>query len=537
MSGEYRINIDASESEPLRRIWRYLGYDEPNYTYTNDGRALLGKIGALADAPYFVRTHFLLCSGDGIGKPKWGSTNVYTETADQNGIYDWQLWDRIFDTHIQNGCIPFVEIGFMPEALSSAPSGVRYDDPFEGGWRYPPKNYERWAALVRAVATHSWERYGSRSTAEWYWELWNEPDIFYWKGTLDDYCGLFDYTESALHEIMPYARLGGPAVTGPRDRSAAEFLEGFLSHCVDGRNHVSGGHGTRLDFVTFHTKGALMRPDNAAAKQTPTTSTLIDHITAGLSLIEKHVELKNVEVILSECDPDGWAAGTVYDNPNLEYRNTEYYAAYVAATVCELIDVRHGDARVDGMLTWAFQFEDRGYFEGLRTLSTNNIDKPVLNVFRMLARLGPRRLRCVIDYLADGPAPAVKDNAGPPATTTQLSAIATYADGPVYALLVVAHNDDWDKRETIRVDVELRGVSGSMLMTRSVIDASHSNSYSRWLEIGRPQEPTFAQLRELESACRIEPTDVRQIEARNNTCAFDISMTTHSVHLITLEAR
>ena len=80
------VTVRMDESTPLRRIWRYVGYDEPNYTYTPNGRELLGKLGGMSDAPYFIRCHFLLCSGDGTGKLKWGSTNVYSEDAEGNPV-------------------------------------------------------------------------------------------------------------------------------------------------------------------------------------------------------------------------------------------------------------------------------------------------------------------------------------------------------------------------------------------------------------------------------------------------------------------
>jgi xylan 1,4-beta-xylosidase len=73
------VTIDLNQRRPLRRIWRYVGYDEPNYTYTPNGQALLAKLAAMSDGPYSVRCHFLLCSGDGTPALKWGSTNVYSE--------------------------------------------------------------------------------------------------------------------------------------------------------------------------------------------------------------------------------------------------------------------------------------------------------------------------------------------------------------------------------------------------------------------------------------------------------------------------
>ena len=157
-----RMDVHVDRREPLRRIWRYVGYDEPNYTYTSSGRTLLAKLGTMSDAPYWVRCHFLLCSGDGTGQPKWGSTNAYTEDASGHPVHAWDLVDRILDTVVETGCAPFVEIGFMPEALSSAPPTTPYADPRHGGWRFPPKDYGRWMDLVRALGTHCLARYGLR---------------------------------------------------------------------------------------------------------------------------------------------------------------------------------------------------------------------------------------------------------------------------------------------------------------------------------------------------------------------------------------
>ena len=178
-----------------------------------------------------------------------------------------------------------------------------------------------------------------------------------------------------------------------RAAESSAFLRTFLEHTTRGVNSLTGQVGTRIDFVSYHAKGGSFSVDPNAPKATPTLFTLLSNVDAGLGVLGEFPELGKIEVILSECDPDGWAAGTVSDNPNLFYRNTEYYASYVASTVTKLIDRQSSSgSRIDGMLTWAFLFEDRDYFEGFRTLSTNGVDKPVLNVFRLLARLGPTRI-------------------------------------------------------------------------------------------------------------------------------------------------
>jgi len=108
---------------------------------------------------------------------------------------------------------------------------------------------------VTALAEHCLTRYGLREVSRWYWELWNEPDIFCWAGTVTEYCRLYDHTVAGLTAVLPQARIGGPATTNPGRPQAAEFLRSFLEHCTRGTNAVTGERGTRLDFVSFHSKG------------------------------------------------------------------------------------------------------------------------------------------------------------------------------------------------------------------------------------------------------------------------------------------
>src|SRR5215475_6994156 len=115
-----RITVDtAAKIAPYRHIESYFGYDEPNYTYMANGKKLIGELAALSPVPVQIRAHHLLVTGDGTPALKWGSTNAYTEDASGKSVYDWTIVDRIFDTYIHAGAKPFVEIGFMPEALST----------------------------------------------------------------------------------------------------------------------------------------------------------------------------------------------------------------------------------------------------------------------------------------------------------------------------------------------------------------------------------------------------------------------------------
>src|ERR1051325_10671422 len=150
------IQIDASARRgAVTTMWAFYGHDEPNYTYMPDGRKLLSELAALSPVPVHVRVHNLLTTGDGTPALKWGSTNAYTEDARGRPVYDWRIRDRIFDTYRDRGILPYAQIGFMPEALSTHPQPYKHDwkpgDPYGKimtGWAYPPKDYNKWAALV-----------------------------------------------------------------------------------------------------------------------------------------------------------------------------------------------------------------------------------------------------------------------------------------------------------------------------------------------------------------------------------------------------
>jgi xylan 1,4-beta-xylosidase len=530
--------VDVGQREPLRRIWRYVGYDECNYTDTPKGRRLLSKLGRMCDAPYFIRAHYLLCSGDPSlasiqqgGRPKWGATNVYTEDVDGNPVYDWRVIDAILDAILESGCVPFVELGFMPQALGSAPHHAPYDNLQDGGWKYPPRDYVRWQGLVTALAQHCLDRYGLRTVSRWYWELWNEPDLdFYWRGTFQEFTRLYDHTVAGLVRVLPQALIGGPATTNPGSPNAGRFLEGFLDHCVNGTNAVTGGRGTRLDFISFHAKGAGAETFSPTEKHTPTIRRLVAHVAAGLEIVARFPTLRGREIILSECDPDGWAAGSMQDSPNLVYRNTEYYASYVARAVGRLLDLgADGSSRVDGMLTWAFQFEGRGYFEGLRTLSTNDVDKPILNVFRLLARLGGSRLATRFVSSGDAQAPGERH-------TDQLSAVAAQGGSDEIQLLICCHHDDWDVKQGHQIDVAVTGLEPGVdyVMQQMVIDRTWGNSYTVWQEMGAPQQPTAAQLTQLKRAGMPALVDRRPISAVDGRCSFTIQLASHAVCLVEL---
>src|SRR5581483_5460745 len=393
------IRVDAgSRIGPLKPIWAYVGYDEPNYTYMKHGQKLVAELAKMNPVPVYFRAHSLLVTGDGKPNLKWGSTNAYTEDETGRPVYDWKIVDQIFDTYVKVGAKPLVEVGFMPEALSVKPQPYRhhwepgkpYADIYTG-WAYPPRDYNKWAELIRQWVRHSVERYGREEVLAWYWELWNEPDISYWKGTPEEYNKLYDYTVAAIKGVLPQARVGGPATTGPSAPRAAAFLRQFLEHCARGKNYATGGTGSPLDLITYHAKGSPRVVEGHV--QMGLGKNLAD-IDSDLRVIAEFPQFKGLPIILTESDPEGCAACSARVYPQNTYRNGTMYPCYTAVHMSNIFKLADRyQASLEGMMTWACEFEDQPWFDGFRSLATNGVDKPVLNVFRMAGLMRGDRVK------------------------------------------------------------------------------------------------------------------------------------------------
>jgi xylan 1,4-beta-xylosidase len=500
------VNIDVHFDQlqgPLTPIWNYFGYDEPNYTYAPNGKKLLGEIGMLSPTPAYIRVHNLLTSGNGSASLKWGSTNVYTEDAAGRPVYSWTILDLIFDTIHDARAKPLVEIGFMPEALSVHPEPYRHNFPHGTvftGWAYPPKDYQKWSELVFQFVRHLRVRYGDPEVNTWLWEVWNEPDIEYWKGTPEEYFKLYDFSVDAVLRALPEARVGGPDSTGPASPRAAEFLRMFLEHCARGKNYASGVTGSRLDFISFHPKGSPRwlgdHVQMGIARQ-------LQSISEGFKVVASFPEWRKTPVILGESDPEGCAACSAKDNPQNSYRNGPLFACYNAETlnsILGLVDEQH--INFMGAVTWSFEFEDQPYFEGYRELATNGIDKPVLNAFRMFGLMGNERVNATSSGALVGDEVAKHGVRERP----DINVIATRKDREVQIVIWNYHDDDLLAPAAL-IALTIRGIPIATthgLVEHFRVDSSHSNSFTAWKQMGSPQSPSPEQYGELERAGQLQ---------------------------------
>lgn len=532
------VQVDLSQRiEPFRPIYSWFGYDEANYTTTPLGRALLGELHDLSPAPVHIRVHHLLTSGDGQPELKFSSTNVYREDEAGHPLYDYTLLDGIFDAYKNAGVQPMVEFGFMPRDLAAIlpdghePYQVHYPkSTISGASNNPPKDYGRWRDLVQAVTAHLVQRYGRDQVQQWYFEVWNEPDIDYWHASREDYLRLYDYTVAGVRAALPAARVGGPATTGPSSQRAADFLKAFLDHIESGKSAATGG-SVPLDFISFHVKG---RPTIMGGQVTMGLNHELSDADHGFSIVAQYPKFSRLPIILSEADPEGCAACSSRVNPANNYRNGTVYPAYTAAAYKGLLDLaQQHRVNLISMLSWSFEFEGKDYFEGFRSLNTNGIDKPILNLFRMLGMMGGERVAAT----STGSVPLQTQVETGVRGAADVDALATRGNSKADVLMWNYHDADQKAPET-PVELTIKGIPagvGRVLVEHYRIDGTHSNAYTVWQGMGSPQHPTTEMYEKLKAEQGLQLlSSPGWLDVRDGAVHLSTTMPRQSVALVTL---
>ena len=520
------ITVDLGQKiAPFTPSYAWFGYDEGNYTTMHDGKKLLRELRDLSPVPVHIRAHHLLTSGDGVAELKWSSTNVYREDANGKPIYDFKILDGIFDEYKAAGVVPMVELGFMPKDLTSGTNDYQVHYPgraTSGASNAPPKDYAKWQELVRVVVAHLVQRYGADTVRGWYFEVWNEPNIDYWHGTPEGYWKLYDTAVAGVRAALPGALVGGPATTGPNDPKAYKFLDDFLTHVTAAK--------VPMDFISFHVKGIPRIQDSEV--RMGITKELKD-ADKGFEIVARH-KMNKLPIILSEADPEGCAACSMKVNPANAYRNGTLYPSYTAVAYKGLLDLaaRH-KVNLLSMLSWSFEFENKEYFEGFRSLSTNGIDKPVLNFFRMAGLMKGTRVATTSNAAVALDA-KIADGVGGPA---DIDALAT-TSGREAAIMLWNYQDEEKSAPASSTDLTVRGLpkaASRVLVTHYRIDDTHSNAYTVWKAMGSPQKPSAAQIAELKSKDGLQLLDSpRWIDAQGGAVSITTDLPRHAVSLVQL---
>lgn len=400
----------------------------------------------------YVRFHNIL--HDEVG--------VYDEDDQGHPVYNFSYVDQIYDGLLNDGVRPFVEISFMPKKLA-----LRQDvHPF---WYKqivsPPKDYKKWDDLIRALGQHLVDRYGLDEVAQWYFEVWNEPNIDFWTGDPKQatYFELYDHTALALKSVSSRLRVGGPAT------SSAHWVDAFIQHAT--------AQNVPTDFISSHGYA-----DDTVQDLFGINEDIPMDSRVCLAIKKVHDQ---IAVSPRPGLPLMWTEWNVPSFGTLNARDTEYVGAALAD------DIRQCDGLVDMLSFWTFSdvFEENGPglepFNGsFGLIALGGIKKPSYSAFALLHKLGSERI------LQD------PDNV----------LVTRRHDG---SLAIVAWNlVDPDKKATTRsVQFEIRGVPPGSRVNVSRTDSEHGNTLAAYKHMGSPRYPTQAQIRELN---RVAETDSPQ---------------------------
>jgi xylan 1,4-beta-xylosidase len=515
------ITVDASKvTGDLQPIWRWCGYDEPNYTYAPNGKKLVNQFTGDKNSPFgaaYFRAHSLLVTGDGTPHLKWGSTNAYTEDAAGKPVYDWTILDRIFGTYLDAGARPFVQIGFMPKALSLRPEpyehhwkpGDNYNDIYLG-WTTPPKDYDKWRELNFQWAKHCVEKYGMEEVKKWYWEVWNEPNIGYFTAAqrggnkVVDYEKVWDYAADGIRKAIPDAIISGAETAG----DGGAFQRDFIEHCLNGTNYATGKTGSPLGMISFHAKGS---PVAGLGHVRMGVQAQLATINAGFRIVAARPETAKLPVVIGESDPDGCAACQSYKGlyPEYGYRNGSIFAAYTIEQLTRTMDLaQRNKVHLLGAVTWAFEFEDQPIFGGFRALATDGVALPVLNTFRMLNKMGTKRVAVTStgDLGLDAIVAPLNRGGGVRGEKSDVHALASRDERRITIIAWNYHDDDVPG-PAADITLDLSGLPDDLHAARLTewrVDETHSNAYTVWKKMGSPEKPTAEQHQQLEAASELE---------------------------------
>jgi xylan 1,4-beta-xylosidase len=257
----------------------------------------------------------------------------------------------------------------------------------------------------------------------------------------------------------------------------------------------------------------------------------------GMRVVASYPEWKNTPIIFGESDPEGCAA---CQGPANGYRNGPLYGVSVAEATMRAYELaRRRGVTVEGAVTWAFEFENQPYFAGFRELATNGIDKPVLNVFRMMGMLGNDSTSWVETESSGALSldDIVQGGAGGSADIDAVATVRKEAGGHGEAdILLWNYHDDDVAAPDAAIELKVDGITAASAQAEeSRMDAHHSNSYAVWQQMGSPQQPNPEQLQKLEAAGALEQVVApHSVSVTGNTLSVAIQLPRQGVSLIRL---
>jgi len=430
----------------------------------------------------YIRGHGLFC--DDVG--------IYREDeidGESRPFYNFTYLDRIMDAYLEHGIRPFLELGFMPEKLKSGEQTVFY-------WKgnvTPPVSYEKWAGLVKNTLVHLIERYGRDEVVSWPVEVWNEPNIPFWAGTMEEYFKLYDVSARAVKQVDARIQVGGPAICGVETE---KWLRSFFEHCI--------ANDSPLDFISRHcyTANSPARRGDYIYHTLRQPTRMIDELKETRTYMADYPRIAGLPLHITEFNSSYVPVCPAHD--------TDFHAAYIARILSEAGEY------ADSYSYWTFSdvFEEmdvpRAVFHGgFGLVALSGIKKPTFYAFEFFSKAG-RELLYRDEHLV-----VTKDQ-------DRYVVIGwNWQDG-------VGQEPAPDEAYTL----SLPSLGQQALLVKKMVGGPHGNPLQTWSNLGKPRSLNREQLKILRASAEPCQTDAKLFEQNG---AYEVELSIPCNHLCMVE--
>jgi xylan 1,4-beta-xylosidase len=452
------VNVDLSAgAHPFPHFWeRMFGSGRAILSLRESYRRDLHDVKQITGFEY-VRFHAIF--HDEVG--------IYNENANGAPVYNFSYVDQIYDGLVQNGVHPFVELSFMPQQLAAT-------EVFQSFWYKPiiapPKDWSKWGDLISHFAQHLVERYGIQEVSQWYFEVWNEPNLDFWAGEPKEqtYYQLYDTAARAIKAVNPRLRVGGPAT------AQAAWVDRFIQHVTENK--------IPADFVSTHVYGNDSAENVLGVTESVPRAQMVCRAARKVHDQVVASPQPNLPIIWSEYNAS-------YKNEP-DVTDSTFMGPWLADTI------RQCDGLTQMMSYWTFSdvFEEQGvvkepFYGGFGLIAERSLPKPAFNAFKLLHYLGSERI-------------FVDSN----------DAIVTRRlDGSLVIALWNLFLPE-EPGHAKQVALSIRGLTGSHHAMISRVDDTHGSLLNAYKAMGRPQSPTLAEIERLREAAQLGSPETQDVE-------------------------
>ena len=450
------VNLSAG-AHPFPHFWeRMFGSGRAILSLRESYRRDLHDVKQITGLEY-VRFHAIF--HDEVG--------IYNENANGAPVYNFSYVDQIYDGLVQNGVHPFVELSFMPQQLAAPQI-------FQAFWYKPiiapPKDWSKWGDLVSHFAQHLVDRYGIDEVSQWYFEVWNEPNLDFWAGDPKEqtYYQLYDTAARAIKAVNPRLRVGGPAT------AQAAWVDRFIQHVTDDK--------IPADFVSTHVYGNDSAENVLGVNESVPRNQMVCRAARKVHDQVAASPQPNLPIIWSEYNAS-------YKNEP-DVTDSTFMGPWLADTI------RQCDGLTQMMSYWTFSdvFEEQGvvkepFYGGFGLLAERGLPKPAFNAFKLLHYLGSQRI------------PVDSNDA----------IVTRRIDGSLVIALWNLFLPE-EHGHAKQVALSINGLTGSHHAVISRVDDTHGSLLNAYEAMGRPQSPTLAEIERLREAAQLGTPETQDVE-------------------------